>query len=323
MDLNIQGILSIISIDQSCKLFLKTYNLKTNRLETSFPISNYYLRLSDANQFNDEFKHYLKCEFPYSIISNLDVIRIHEFQSLSDGNYYLKISNQNSFHIHINKEGKVIRSLLDDISTRYHNSERDFVIFDTESFEELALYDFFDEMFDYDDFHYHRIMNEYVYNLFISADKKRIGIFYFCKDYDSPRGNYSFFDSSDLNNLKLIFSQRVDEPHSNHKFKINDNNTIYYFNPYKEVFVISELVNNSLFKKVEISDNLKEELFGYENFYLINDKIVEVLYDRFVIFDSISEAIVQISREIHAPYSFNENKLVYIINGQLKIVEFE
>lgn len=56
---------------------------------------------------------------------------------------------------------------------------------------------------------------------------------------------------------------------------------------------------------------------------MISNKMIKVYYDRFVVFDSISETNIQIKRVINSPYSFNENKLIYVNDGKLKLIEFE
>lgn len=321
IDININDDINFISVDKTCKLYIKKFSLKTNKIESSFPVGNFYVKPLNIDLFNDFNTHYFKHELPNTNIEQIEIISVKDFQSLTNDCFYLNLSGKENYHVKINLKGEIISKSINDIESKYkYSTERDFVYFDIEKFEEYPLFEYFDSVLDYDDFEYNCIMQNYVYSLFFSTDKKKIGLFYFNKDYDSPRGNYSFFDASDLKNLKHLFTYRVDEPHSNHKFKINNSNTIYFYNPYKEVFTISSLENNSI---IDISDNLEEELFGYEDFFMISNKIIDVYYDRFVVFDSISETNIQIKREIHSPYGFNENKLIYVNDGKLKLIEFE
>lgn len=323
IDLSINDNISFISVDKTCKLYIKTFNLKSNKIELAFPVGNFYVNPSDIDLFNDVNTHYFEHELPNTNIELKEVVSINDFQSLTNDCFYLNLSGKENCHVKVNLKGEIINKSINDIENKYkYSHDRDFVFFDIEKFEESPLFEYFDSVFDYDDFEYNRIMQNYVYSLFFSTNKKKIGLFYFNKDYDSPRGNYSFFDASDLKNLKLLFSFRVDEPHSNHKFKFNENNTIYYYNP-DEGFVISELDNNKLLKKIAINDKLTEQLNDYQNFYLIKNKIIKTYYDRFVIFDSISNENMHIKREFNSAYCYNENKIIYIYNGQLKMIELE
>ena len=321
IDININDDIIFISVDKTCKLHIKKFSLKSNKIESAFPVDNFYVEPLNTDLFNDFNTHYFKHELPNTNVEQIEVISVKDFQSLTNDCFYLNLSGKENYHVKINLKGEIINKSINDIESKYkYSTERDFVFFDIENFEEYPLFEYFDSVLEYDEFWYNRIMDHYVYSLFFSTDKKKIGLFYFNKDYDSPRGNYSFFDARDLKNLKLLATYRVDEPHSNHKFKINDNNTIYFYNPYKDVFAISNLENNSI---IEISNNFKLELFGYKDFFMISNKMIKVYYDRFVVFDSISETNIQIKRVINSPYSFNENKLIYVNDGKLKLIEFE
>ncbi|WP_175633277.1 hypothetical protein [Pedobacter ghigonis] len=258
--------------------------------------------------------------------------KFNKFQCLPDRHFYFNISNfqaerWNKWHLKIDFSGNTIQKVIDDLEEKYkYSHDRNLVFFDIRKFKEINLINFFDDFFEEDSFDYNRSMGDPI-DLFYSSDYKRLSLCYFFKDEEEPRGNFSVFNIEDYENPKLISSLKIDSYGNDIKFS-NDHTRIVYWRwecqdkkGFVIQYVILKLEEFSITLEKRINIKYGHNVFGHI-YFLINQSIVKVDYNKFRIRHIETNENKIIPRDEHSPYCSNENTLVYLNNYQLEKLSF-
>ena len=259
--------------------------------------------------------------------------KFNKFQCLPDRHFYFNMSSfqaekWNKWHLRIDFSGNTIEKVIDDLEEKYNYSyDRNLFFFDTRKFKEINLINFFDVFFEEDSFNYNRISMGDPVDLFFSSDHKHIGLGFFFKDEEIPRGNFSTFNIKDCENPELISSLKIDNYGNDIKFS-NDNTRIVYWRWESQdkkgfliQYVILKVQGFSIMEENKI--NIKYGLnFSANNYFLINQTIVKEDYNKFRIHHIETNENKIIQRDDHSPYCTNENSLVYLYNHQLEKLSF-
>jgi hypothetical protein len=320
MDLiNGKNQIALITANNVCRLSLKIFDIEKGDFISIAALDDFYVNPTDSNLFSDANRSSNNF-YSFSLYLHDKILcRVNKFNSLSNNNFYLNLtSEKNNWHLEIAHDGKLIKKIVDDVEKRFEfYFDRDYVMFDIENFKEHKLFEFFDVFFENDDFLYNRVMDNYAYSLFLSSDSKKLGFVYFNKDDDSPRGNYSVFDVDDFNNPKLIFSYRIDECGTGHKFDSDDNKIIYSL--HNEV-IIREIDSNNFEKEVRLKTNILDEKYYYEGLYNIKNFLIEVYHSKFHFMNISTKEYFLTDREIGSRYCIKEDKIFYTEGTKLKMI---
>ncbi len=321
----------LAKVDNYCKLFFHIIDVESDFQKNVYLSEDIHINpdiLREFDRFNKSIFSYNHC---YHYLKDKKLYNISEFKSLSDNTFYFILGTVENYekiawYIKINFDGQVIEKKVFDLYKRYKEYNLifgiEFVFFDIEKFREYNLTEFFDDFFDDDDFRYNLDMGDSC-DVRLSLDNKKLGVSYFFKDNDEPRGNFSLFDVTNFEKPNLVFSYKSEESVFRYKFIENDSKIIYWNYQDREgiliEYIIRELNKDSFEKKQIFNIERPLESYGIDSFYYINNFIIEVYYDKIVFHNTITKERYIIQRDVQTPYCLNKNKLFYIVDSKLKM----
>ncbi|AYN02818.1 hypothetical protein EAG11_00495 [Flavobacterium sp. 140616W15] len=323
MDLiNFKHQIALVTVDNLCRLFLKVFDIENGDFVDIISLNDFHGNPKDFNLFNNVNKSSNDYYSRSLYLNDKILCKVNKFNSLSNNNFYLHLTIEGGdWHIEIDPNGNVIKKIEDDVQKRVEfYCDQNYIIFDIENFKEHKLFEFFDIFFESDDFSYNRVMDNYVFSLFLSSDNKKLGFIYFNKDDNSPRGNYSVFEVSDFNNPQLIFSYRIDECGNGHRFNSDNNKIVYRLH---DEVVIRELDNNKFEKEIRIETNILKDTYHCQGVYNIKNFIVEVYYNKFYFLNINTKEYFLVGREVGSTYCIKEDKIFYTEGTKLKMITID
>jgi len=315
----------LAKVDLDYKLFIEIVDIKNDFKEIIYLDEDFFLDYKSLYYYHEDK---LALSMIFNSGSNTRKLSyVNKFKCLSYNNFYLNISSSveekwADWHLKINFSGNVIEKIIGELDERSRDSrDINLVFFDTKEFRQINLTEFFDVFFEEDSFSYNRVMGDSI-EAFFSSDNKNLGICYFFKDEEIPRGRFSVFNIQNFENPELIFSFKIDDYGNDIKFT-NDNSKISYWRWEKDEndenliqYVIRE-VNEFSFEK-EKRFNVKFNDVVARNYYFINNTILEEYYDKFQIHNTDTKENMTVLRNNYSPYCINENTLVYLNNYKLE-----
>lgn len=336
-----ENILKMHFIPNSNKLVL----LKVNPSWRLFiEIIDFNSSLKTKITLDDKFRIYYR-EFEHNTFVNYskDVSQLQEYSLKHIFEFYLsedlefiylkarvKKSKEEVCHFKIDLEGKIVLEKIEDES---HNSldkfcflkkylvSDNFVFLDLEDFSEHDLADFFDIVFIKDNFLFLRLNDDY--SIFSLPDENLLGLVFFDKDGNYPRGSFNIFRINDIKKPVLLFSHRIDEFGSNHIFNASGSKILYYYYiDFGEIKIkIRELSKNDFENVIEFTLSYSKEDSGpHELFWSDTNLILLVFYDRIEVYDIHSlEMVSNYNRDIGTSYCFDKNNLFYVYLSKLKM----
>lgn len=318
---------ALAKVDNLFRLFIEIVDLITSSKEIVNLEKDIFLNYSSLYYYD---------EFTLSSIFNSNIkyrypADLKEFTCLSNNVFYLKISlyNENLYedwHLQIDNKGKVVNEQIDNLDRKYKfYSDRNSVFFDINKFEEINMKDFFNDFFEEDQFDYYIYAMGDTFSANLLADERKLGLWYFFKDEEIPRGNFSIFDIKDAYNPQLIFSFKLDE-YGDFKFSFDKKKVIYWHYENNQgtlrSYHVREVNANSFDQKQEIFIEYDKNNSHVIDFALINETLLEVFLDKFKLHDVLTKKSYKVPRDISSPYCFNSKTLVYLHNYKLKKINF-
>lgn len=320
---------ALAKVDDDYRLFIEILDLESTCREIINLKQDIYIdygALSHANNpnlfltFNSSFEKEHKSS-------------IRKFQCLPGQYFYFNLVNYwrdkwSKWHLKIDFSGNTVEKCIDDLEEKYeYKHDRDLVFFDTRQFREVNLIKFFDDFFEADSFNYNRVCMGDSVDVFLSSDNKSLGVCYFCKDEEIPRGNFCVFNIQDCDIPELVFSLKVDTYGTDLKFS-NDNSKIIYWRWEEQnnrapliQYVIMDIDEPAVLKEKRIDIQYNKHL-SWLDYFLMDKLIVKLEYDKFRIHSTETKQNRIIPRDHFSPYCSNENTLVYLHNDQLEAIVF-
>lgn len=320
---------AIAKIDDDYKLFFEIIDFENNFTDTIYLEEDIFIKPSSVYLYDDD-----QYNLPMIFHSNLDdknLSFINNFKFLSKNCFYLKIMTDNkddgqryNWNIKINFEGKIVEKCIDDLNKRFdYFEERDLVFFDTNTFREINLIEFFDNMFDEYNFQFNRTIGN-LYSTFLSSDNKKLGFCFFFKDEEIPRCNYSIFDINNFEKPELIFSYRIDDYGNDFKFSKDNKKIIYWRYEDDEgtiiSFIIRELDENIFEQPKKILIEFAKD-FYMKDYELVNDTLIIIGLEKLKLFNLETNEDFIIQRNMHSPYCITGNNLLYLNNYKLQLID--
>ncbi|RKR05370.1 hypothetical protein C8C83_4717 [Flavobacterium sp. 90] len=323
--------LALLKVNSSWRLFVEIIDFNSS-LKAKITLDNklrFYYREFEHNTFVNYSKD-------LSHLGKYSLTHIFEFYLSEDLEFiYLKArfkkTKEEVCHFKIDFEGKVVLEKIEDES---HNPLDDycflkkylvsdnFIFLDLEDFSEHDLADFFDTVFYKDDFLFLRFNGD-EYPIFSLPDKNLLGLVFFDRDGNYPRGSFNVFRINDIKKPVLLFSYKIDDFGSNHIFNSSGNKILYYY--YIDLceikIKIRELSKNDFENAIEFTLSFsKEDSAPHELFFSDANLILLVFYDRIEVYNIHTlERISIYNRDIGTSYCFDKNKLFYIYLNKLKM----
>lgn len=263
-------------------------------------------------------------------INSSSIQHINKFQCLSSDNFYFNASIWENeklvrYHLKVNFSGKIIKQTVDDLDEKYINAfDRDLVFFDRNEFKEINLMEFFEDFFSDDEFFYHYYSMGSKISSFFSSDNKKLGICYFFKDGEYPRGRFTIFNIENFEKPKVIFSKKVEDFGNDIKFTYDNSKISYWrWGNYDEKSIVIEYaireLNELSFeneKRIEIKYFSND--FSMRNYYFISSTLIKQCLNKFELFDIVTSNRSTILRDVHSPYCINGTTMIYIHNSKLE-----
>lgn len=255
--------------------------------------------------------------------------QINKFQFLSFNNFYLNASIWENkklvrYHLKVNLSGKIINKTVDNLVEEYINTlEKDLVFFDLNGFKEVNLMHFFDEFFSEDEFYYHRSMG-FGISSFFSSDNKKLGICYFFKDGEHPRGRFAIFNIENFEKPKVIFSKKIEDFGNDIKFSYDNSKISYWrWGNYDEKsieieYVVRELNEFTFENEKRIKIKYSSNNFSMSNYYFIRNTLIRQSFNKFELYDLLTDKNYTILRDENSPYCINDTTMIYIHDCKLE-----
>ncbi len=328
----------LLKVDKSCVLFIESIDLDKNIVE--------YIKIDEkVNFWKWQLTKNKYVDYDEKYKNNQQMLLFNEvltfFVSDNTDYIFLKLGlaypyhvESNTLNIKINLEGATLKKeYVTELMGLFRNYDHlnelvvipDYYFFNTNTFRQVDLYEFFDECLDDENFSY-LLYTEDSCTMFSTPSKNLYGIVIFDRDGDGPRGTFCVFEIDGDISPRLIFKYKVDEYGMNHVFSENGKKIAYI---YRWHFGEIELVLRSLNAKNFGNETRltvyfsKESPTAQEILLTDQDHIIIVFPDRFEIYNVNERTrIANFWRDSGAPYKLSNGRLFFIQDLRLKIHEF-
>lgn len=328
----------LLKVDKSCVLFIEAIDLDNNIVEYitivekldfwSWQLTeNKYIDYDEKYKYNEQMLLFNEV-LTFFVSDNIDYIFIKLRLT------YPYQVDKNTLNIKINLGGATLKKeYVTELNRLFRNYDHlnglivtpDYNFFNTNTFQQADLYEFFDECLDDENFSYLRYTEDSC-KMFSTPSKNLYGIVLFDKDGDRPRGTFCVFNIDGDISPKLIFKYKVDEYGMNHVFSENGKKIAYIYNwHFGEIELVLRSLNTDEFEnETRLTVYFSKESPTAEKILLTDhDHIIIVFRERFEVYSADSEKrICYIKRDIGTTYELANNTLFYLHNHRLKLYKF-